>query len=490
MANLTKYQEMVISNDDRPLFDEAVLSADVNAYRGAYILVWLSCVESLKRKFHEASKRDDVAGKTIGKIKEYEKDKKSTDMLILSKARNYGFIDDSVYQALENIYKMRCIYGHPYEKAPSKADLKQAASTVATEVLSKPTTLKHGFAETLLKNLMEDVSYLDDYEVPIFDFAKETVQRIDVTVHPYLVEKYLGQIDDKCGDPTMRVFINRAVWFLRSFLIETGCDIFDQAKWHDLVTQFPSITMQLFCNEKDLFMKIGKRAQDSIVGSLVTDVDKTPSKLRQIEHLYKSKALSSRQEKRFLGMLNECSINVIFASLLSTETCVPSIIKALKSNSWYTQNPAVDIVFRNGSDQLSTISSENLVILGRNILQAADGSAGSANSFLRDFKNEPNKWPADLLKGITLELFVNEKDCFRLKDRKASIVFEIIQQRSDGESIVTCLMKAIVNSKQKQVGRAVQVENCIKKLEQFPRAKPVVAYLTKLQKELEVEEAA
>ena len=72
-TDLSEYKDRVLDDDDKPLFHEAVESARVGALRGAYILLWLSCLESLKRKFQEAATRDHAATKIVGKFKEREK---------------------------------------------------------------------------------------------------------------------------------------------------------------------------------------------------------------------------------------------------------------------------------------------------------------------------------------------------------------------------------------------------------------------------------
>lgn len=71
--DLSEYQNRVLADDDKPLFDEAVESARVGALRGAYILLWLSCLESLKRKFKEATLRNNTAQKIVGEFEEREK---------------------------------------------------------------------------------------------------------------------------------------------------------------------------------------------------------------------------------------------------------------------------------------------------------------------------------------------------------------------------------------------------------------------------------
>jgi hypothetical protein len=139
MADLSKYTAGILTEDDRSLFQEAEASGLLGAPRGAYILVWIACAEGLKRKFREAAVRDGEANRIFGQITQAENQQSSADMLILTKAKDYGFIDDVAFQKLEYVYKMRCIYGHPYEAAPDDEELTNAAAVVVNEVLGKPT---------------------------------------------------------------------------------------------------------------------------------------------------------------------------------------------------------------------------------------------------------------------------------------------------------------------------------------------------------------
>src|SRR5436305_15147032 len=104
MADLSKYAARILTEDDRPLFQEAVESALHDAPRGAYILIWIACAEGLKRKFREAAVRDHNANKILGQITQAENQQRSADMLILTKAKDYGFIDDVAFQKLEYVY--------------------------------------------------------------------------------------------------------------------------------------------------------------------------------------------------------------------------------------------------------------------------------------------------------------------------------------------------------------------------------------------------
>ena len=129
MIDISKYSEKILSEDDRPLFQEAVNLLH-GASRGAYILIWIACAEGLKRKFHEASLRDGEANEILGKIANMESQQKSVDTFILKSAKEYGFISDVAFQKLEYVYKLRCVYGHPYEAAPDDEEITNAAAVV------------------------------------------------------------------------------------------------------------------------------------------------------------------------------------------------------------------------------------------------------------------------------------------------------------------------------------------------------------------------
>src|SRR5271157_2140259 len=114
------------------------------------VMIWISCAESIKRRFREAEKRDGAAGKIVGDFEKKEADQKSVDKFVLEKAKEYGFINDTAYTILLNIYEMRCVYGHPYEQAPLPEQVSHAAAMVVEHLLSQPVRLRHGYASALL----------------------------------------------------------------------------------------------------------------------------------------------------------------------------------------------------------------------------------------------------------------------------------------------------------------------------------------------------
>jgi hypothetical protein len=81
-------------------------------------------------------------------------------------------------------------------------------------------------------------------------------------------------------------------------------------------------------------------------------------------------------------------------------------IQALKTQNWYRQNPALEKLT---GEQIDRASEDSVFVLGRNILQAASGSANAAADWIRRFHDltkdiKPTKRKA-LLDGILFEIF-------------------------------------------------------------------------------------
>jgi len=441
MADLSKYAAKILTEDDRPLFQEAVAAALHGAPRGAYILVWIACAEGLKRKFHEAVVRDSNANKAIKRIEQAESNHNSADMVILDEAKNYGFIDDLVYQKLENVYKMRCVYGHPYGAAPSDEELAGAAAVVVSEVLGKPTLLKHGFVQSLIDKLFSDINYLEHSEASVRLFAREMSTRIASVVYGYLLEKYVEKLEPSY-DASLEVILERGLWFLNEFLLSVGCDFYSAEQWHNFIAKYPITTQHIILSSESLFESVGERAKDYIVSYTIRYASDRPSRLKRVEEFLDYGLLSDEQKSK----LRNVDIATIKAANLKLSTCYDTIIAALESHNWYKQNRAVKLITAKSKSEIAALSPEQQEELGRNILQVAEGGSGSAWAYLSALRKDPSGLTPPFLKGLIFETFVNEKLEFRLKEECMTMVLGLLTSQKDIEAE---LAEAIDTSKPK-----------------------------------------
>jgi len=101
------------------------------------------------------------------------------------------------------------------------------------------------------------------------------------------------------------------------------------------------------------------------------------------------------------------------------------LIVAVKSHNWYVQNPAISQLLT-----IKNLDKNQQFILGRNLLQAADGGARSAEGFMSVIKNSILLYNVDeenhLLNGILFEIYFNSRGDFRRDKTKMTQQFEEI----------------------------------------------------------------
>ena len=109
-------------------------------------------------------------------------------------------------------------------------------------------------------------------------------------------------------------------------------------------------------------------------------------------------------------------------------------IAGIKTYNWYKQNPAIDKLQTMSFAGLVDIQPniDSLFVLGRNLLQAADGSSGSAISFLENLHNSISKWPKyfqqAFIDGCLYEVFFNSSGKLRTYPFKASYFETVVDE--------------------------------------------------------------
>jgi len=450
MLDLAPYAGRIHVPDDRPIFEEAVNCAKAGARRAAYVMIWISCAESLKRRFREAQKRDSAAGKVVGDFEKKETEQKSVDRFLLQKAKEYGFINDSAHTILLNIYDMRCLYGHPYEEAPTDEQITHAAAMVVDHVLSQPVRLRHGFGRALLKSLLEEKNYLDDQASAVETFVAEILPKVDPGIQGWLLESYWTELEKMADDASLKTFFLRGVWFSRAVLDHVGPQIFNHDQWHDRVGECPKTLVRVL-SRKHYFDGIGGRAQDTLVGSAFDQAKERSSVLHYLDRLVQDGALTERHQERFTEYLAEFAPEKLRTSGISLKTCFTRVITALKSHNWYKQKPVVEFVVARGANGVKELDSSQQEVLGRNILQVADGSENSARKFMDVLGKDARKWPRHFIRGIAIESFVNEEQRVRLKHEQLATVLTILDRLRDTSRtrILQCIVQEIQQGKPK-----------------------------------------
>ena len=112
--------------------------------------------------------------------------------------------------------------------------------------------------------------------------------------------------------------------------------------------------------------------------------------------------------------------------------CMDEIITQLKTYNWYVQNPAIDKIIKTQklSVQNTIENRSSVFVLGRNIVQAAEGSSGNAIMFMENISIYIKEW-ADVFKqaiidGMLFEVFFNSDGKIRPNEFKAHFFEDIM----------------------------------------------------------------
>lgn len=456
---ISSYLTKIHDDEDRPLFEEAVKAAEAGILRAAFIMIWLSCAESLKRRFKEAAKRDGKAGKVVGEILKKEKEHKAIDKFLIEQALEYGFLDDASHLVLNHVYEMRCIYGHPYEKAPSEEQVLHAAAVVISNLLSKPVKLREGFVELLINNMLSEKTYLDDQKESVSEFTKDILKRIDENVYGWMLEKLWEKLEGIGKDPSANIFFRRGIWFSQAFLEVYGVNCFNGSKWHEIVQDRPIVSFAVF-QKACLFISIGKRAQDTFISSVIESSEQFPTYLQILEHLSNNSALNTRQNERFKahisskclfgeGLMSVAGAKWLKSAKLQIKTVYSLVVKGLKSKNWYIQNPISEFISDNINLGFGKLTRKEQEELGRNILQAAEGSSGSACELLTKMEQTQASLPKWLISGILFECFVNNDNKLRFKVAQLQKVLNILKNTKLKDDITKELISLIKDAELK-----------------------------------------
>lgn len=112
--------------------------------------------------------------------------------------------------------------------------------------------------------------------------------------------------------------------------------------------------------------------------------------------------------------------------------CMDELITQLKTYNWYVQNPAIDKIIKERKLSVpDTIENRSSVfVLGRNIVQAAEGSSGNAIMYMENIYSYIKGWDEvfkqALIDGMLFEVFFGSEGKIRPNEFKAQFFEDIM----------------------------------------------------------------
>lgn len=400
--------ENAIFEEDKVLLNEAKIGAENGALRSAYIMLWLACVESIKRRFKDLEPFDNVIGSVNADIRRKEEAGQSIDKFLVGKYLEHGYIESMEHRSLLEIYSSRCIFAHPYERAPREGKVMSALEDIGEMVINRPLKFRQGFASRKINEFLTNPQFVSNRRESVETFAEDVFQKTDDSIHFWIVKTLCNETD--VSDPTL---YEKAMFFIQKFLCLSDIKIFDGQDLPSFILKHVILVHSL-C-KPSLFKQLDGRSKEVVVNSIFNWSKNDKTFFRNIYELYSKELLEARAAEEFKDSLNAQDIKELYQIGIPSNHIFDRLINEFKSSNWYRQDDAMKLVHNMHPDGILSLSDQQLFILGNNILQAAVGGERNSKSFIRTLYLTSNKWPASMIKGIFAENFINDNNKVRPK---------------------------------------------------------------------------
>ena len=445
---------------DKELFNEIITCIDTESYRSAAVMIWVLCAESLQKRLKQLAQNN----KSIKKdLKTWNKDKNEAELLKLCK--KHDLISESDCNHLNLIRKARNRYAHPNNVAPEKKRVLAYLFFALNSVLSKSSQYSYLEAKNLLNLLLSDPIQLGNKNtLQIRSYARNLISKLNPNIHEPIL-KLLFKLTEKLFNDfnvEKQKCIDIGLILIKELILADN-EIIDESKCSEFLNNSKITSCNVF-SEIEIWELIDENTRyktfkysSNFESEIFSEIDF----ITTFHKLNENDLLDTNLKEDFNKILDETPIDLVLNCDISTETKFEKIINNFKSYDWYIQNPTAKLVRQ---INLNQFNDKQLEIIGRNLLQAADGgSRGSKTSIEYILRNYNNNIPKSLIKGIAFEVFVNEKNEFRLKENYFRKIIIAIS-RDEFHSIYNELLDAIKNSNAKN-NRFYQFTESIRKLQ-------------------------
>ncbi|MPZ98288.1 MAG: hypothetical protein GEU80_02945 [Dehalococcoidia bacterium] len=424
----------VTDDDDRRALAEAMVCARAGAKRAAFVMSWIGAAESIRRRLAVLSRTDAEAGHLLKEIEKAETERYAVDQRLLDAAHRVGMISAPEKVRLEQVLSSRHIYAHPTNEAPSEPVLAAAMTEVVDIVLARPVYLRHRYIRDTVDAILTRIAFMDDDRPIVRSRANSIFNRIDPTLHSYFMSVLVQKAEDVRQDETTeQTWVSRRVgWFLYAYGERLDESAVTALPAGQLLAECPAAASELLALPS-IIAHLSEEDRDTVVGEICQRAPRSAVHLARLVELRAHGIATERERERFQQTLNASTVPHLARSEVPFAEIAPRIVERLKVYSWYSQNPAAEVLLRAGPDSVRELDPAVQEALGRNVLQAADGASRGAHAVLTAAAGRP--WPSAFVTGLLLECFVNEAQSFRLKTSRYPDTIKALDQLERGTLI-------------------------------------------------------
>lgn len=421
---VNELRSQIIEEEDKILFNETSGCFLTQHYRAAYILSWITIIESLKRKIKLFSNLGDSrATDAVKEIEEAENKKLSTDRLIFEESKKCGIIDNADLSTINYLWEQRCLFAHPYNKQPVIDEVKHIIGQSVKLVLGRHLLYNKDFLSDLSENIATKPFFLPNEIERVREFAARTIARTPKDLHPFFFKTLLFKVGQITEVPEKFNELRKLRYYLVELFANTELDLSDN-KWslEDRVTKFPYECVVGFVHQ-DIWEKLPMRIKEMLIAYVVSESDtKRLINLKAIiRNLIEKNKLEKSLKLNFYSKLEKLDFNSAINFYGNNDSKYDRIIAELESFQYGQQNPVIDhLKTEEAAGFFNSIHIDKQFYLGRLFRQCAFGGHWKSQALLMDIINGTIVVPENLKAGIALSSFINRQDKYSL-DREFAV---------------------------------------------------------------------
>lgn len=412
---LEELQLRVLNDDDKILFQEACTCFENSSYRAAYIMAWITLIESLKRKISFLSSVEDARSvQAEEEIIRLEVSGKSADRLIFEKAKECEIISETDYPKVEFFWTQRCLFAHPYNQVPTEDELKHIFSQIVTISLERDTFFGMKYIDQLIP-LLEKTHITGRGYDEILQYAKRKVSRIRASVYPSFYKKLLYQIGVNIDDSDRLIACRRYRAFIVAIIERVG-DQIGNSEWNleSKAEQFPfsvwfgavsTTTWNYFpVNVKELLIRYISEEKDERRQRFIFNI---------IQGLIDNNVFEEKFKNRFVAYLNELTFDAAI-EYYQTPNKLERVVHELKTYSFDRQNKVINFFkTEKGEEFISDLEESQLFWIGRLLQESERNGSWATENYISSLLKTTSNDQLDLLGGVMFGHFINSTNQLR-----------------------------------------------------------------------------
>lgn len=404
----------IVEADDKVLFEEASQCFLNGQLRAAYIMTWISIIESLKRKIFILSNLGDSRATTaIQKIEDAENEKLSADKLIFEEAKICGIIDNPDYSKVAFLWEQRCLFAHPYNLNPDIDEVKYILGQVARITLCKELRFNKTYLTDLSENISSKPFFLPTEIEQVRNYAKRTISRTPLNLHPFFFKTLLFKVGELSQREDKFSELRKLRYFLVELLINTSLPL-DNADWslENRVTKFPYECFIGFVHQ-NTWPLLPDRIKEMLIAYLEGETES--SKLIALKgiagYLVQNNSLEEGLKNRYHKKLNRLSFESSINYYGSNNATFERICDDLASYQYEQQNPVIDFLRKDKAIELiNGLDKSKQIYLGRLLKSAAQNNHWKSQNLVNSIISGSLLCSDWLKAGIALGGFITLKD--------------------------------------------------------------------------------